>query len=89
MVCNVGACVQRDGQAGRGGVWTDGVMSKRAEEQPREQTDVGDTLYEFFRSEREEDRVNNERLLFHWHPVFKGWPFASKDLKENKGMEFL
>lgn len=50
MVCNVGTCIQRYGEAGRGGIWTDCIMSKGTQKQPGQQSDMGDTLNEFFRS---------------------------------------
>lgn len=50
MVRNVGTCIQRNGQAGGGGVRTHGIVSEGPQKQPGQQTDVGDTLDEFFRS---------------------------------------
>lgn len=50
----MGACIQRYGEAGRGGIGTDGIMREGPQKQPGQQPDVGDTLNEFFRSVREE-----------------------------------
>lgn len=52
MVGNVGACIQRNGKAGRGGIGTDCIVCEGAQKQPGQQPDVGDTLDEFFRSVR-------------------------------------
>lgn len=49
--------IQRYGQAGGGGIWTHCVVSEGPQEEPGQQTDVGDTLDEFFRSVREEGSV--------------------------------
>lgn len=62
MVCNMGTCIQRYGQAGRGGVWTHRIMSEGPEKQPGQKTDVGDTLDEFFRSVRE-GRVKDDFMF--------------------------
>lgn len=50
----MGTCIQRYGQARRGGIWTHCIMSEGPEKQPGQQTDVGDALDELFRSIREE-----------------------------------
>lgn len=67
MVCNVGACIQRNGQAGRGGIWAHCIVSEGTQQKPGQQSDVGDTLDEFFRSVREEGVLKMILcFLFHW-----------------------
>lgn len=63
MVCNMGTCIQRNGQAGGGGVRTHGIVSEGPQKQPGQQTDVGDTLNEFFRSVREEGSVKGDFMF--------------------------
>lgn len=55
----MGTCIQRYGQTQRGGIGAHRVMSEGTQEQPGQQTDVGDTLDEFFRSIREEGSVRD------------------------------
>lgn len=53
----MGTCIQRYGQAGRGGIGTHRIMGEGTQKQPGQEPDVGDTLDEFFRSIREEGSV--------------------------------
>lgn len=53
----MGTCIQRYGQAGRGGIGTHRIMGEGTQKQPGQEPDVGDTLDEFFWSIREEGSV--------------------------------
>lgn len=59
MVCNMGTCIQRYGQTGRGGIGTHRIMGKGTQKQPGQEPDVGNTFNEFFRSIREEGNVRD------------------------------
>lgn len=59
----MGTCIQRNGQAGGGGVRTHGIVSEGPQKQPGQQTNVGDTLDEFFRSVREEGSVQGDFMF--------------------------
>lgn len=59
----MGTCIQRYGQAGGGGVWTHCIVSEGPQKQPGQQTDVRDTLDEFFRSMRGEGSVRDDFLF--------------------------